>query len=923
MISEGVQISHYKVVSKIGAGGMGEVYLAEDTNLDRLVALKVLLPDLANDEDRVRRFEQEAKAASALNHPNILTVFEVGVFENTRYIATEFVRGLTLRDRMKRGSMNLGEMFAVTLQVTAALCAAHEAGIVHRDIKPDNIMIRDDGLVKVLDFGLAKLITTSVDSGDTTLAQINTHPGMLIGTAAYMSPEQARGLKLDARSDIFSLGIVMFELFTGKRPFDGESHLDIISSILKDQHRSLREAAPDLPEQLERMMDKTLRKDRDHRYQHVKDLQIDLEDLRDELDLENKLTRSSANSRLRPAAATDFRSTLTASISRTRRFTILHALLIAVAAAVLVSVAWYVRSAFSPPPPAPGSYKTTELASWNSAPGEMFSRARFSPDGKLIAFSSTKSGTKNIWVTQATSTEPIQITNDNSSNIDPIWSPNGHEIAYFSDRGSTNLTGIWRISALGGGTPRLVGSLVQRGAALKRWTQSGKIYYDLDKELYAMDVSTGTSQKLTSLGQPNLGWVDISDDEKSIAYSVQGDMSWQIFTANIAGERPRLLAKGEGVVNESIAWLPEKNKLFYGSSVDGVQQVFVVDTGSQRNARITAAETDNSVVDVSDDGQSIIIDSAKEESNLWRVSVADGQESPLARDLNAKLWPSVSPDNEKIAFQSIKNLSSGNKILEGDIVAKTTKSRDDGEKPTLLAERGGLPVWAPDGSALAFMRKIGDKAELYSINPNGGGERLLTTGGISQIGYSISPYNYIQTKAFSWSPDSSKIAYASNRNGASNIWAVGVHDNSDTPLTKNVDPDLVFSCPIWSTDGKRLAFYFEKQSSIRGLKVLDIATGESTTVAESTDILRLIGWTADETGLIAAKPDTNSSLPPATVLKRIAVAGGAETVIADLKNIYLYNIFLSDDRKFIAYAARTDGKDDIWVIPSAGGTPEK
>ena len=327
-----------------------------------------------------------------------------------------------------------------------------------------------------------------------------------------------------------------------------------------------------------------------------------------------------------------------------------------------------------------------------------------------------------------------------------------------------------------------------------------------------MDVSSGQSQKVTSLGQPNLGWIDISGDEKSIAYSMRGDTSWQIFTANIAGERPKLMAKGEGQINESIAWLPEKNKLFYSANVDGVQQVFVVDTGSQRIARITASETDNSVVDVSPDGQSIIIDSAKEESNLWRVTVADGQESPLARDLNAKLWPSVSPDNEKIAFQSIKNLSGGNKLLEGDIVAKTTKSRDDGEKPTLLAERGGYPVWAPDGSALAFMRKNGETTDLYSINPNGGGERLLTTGGIKQIGYSISPYNYVQTKAFAWSPDSSKIAYASNRNGASNIWAVGVREKSDTPLTNNGDPDLVFSCPIWSTDGKRLAFYFEKQS---------------------------------------------------------------------------------------------------------------
>jgi len=936
MLSSGEKLSHYSVISAIGAGGMGEVYLALDNRLDRQVALKVLLAEFAANDDRVRRFEQEARAASALNHPNILTIFDIGTVDGHQYIATEFIKGETLRERMKREPLKLLEAFNVLLQVSAALGAAHEAGIIHRDIKPDNVMIRDDGLVKVLDFGLAKLSPNeSVDSVNVTLHQVNTNPGMLLGTVAYMSPEQARGQKLDRRSDIFSLGIMMFEVFTGKRPFEGEGHLDLISSILKDDPAPLRELSPDLPRQLERIVSKALRKDRNHRYQDIRDLQIDLEDLRDEMTFEDRLSKSSETIAMStPVVTTDrphgseLRQMLTTGISTTRRFTILHALLFTVFVAAAVGTAvWYFG--FGRTPPLPGSYKVTDVATWNSAPGELFSNASFSPDSKLIAFSSTKSGTKNIWVTQTGSTEAIQITNDGFSNIDPVWSPKGDEIAYFSDRGgANNLTGIWRVSALGG-TPKLVGSINDIGAALRRWTATGKVYYQLDKELYAMDVSTGQSQQVTSISDPSVNWINVSPDERYLAYATGKDNSWNIMIGAISGNGMKEAAKGAGEIGSELAWLPEKNRLFYSSNSEGVEQVYFLDTSSQRTVKITAAETDNAVVDVSSDGRSIIISSGKEESNLWRVSAADGQEAPFARDLNAKLWPSVSPDNEKAAFQSIKNLSGGGtRLVTGDIVVKAMRARDDGEKPALLAENGFLPTWSPDGSAVAFMRKGAETVELYSINPNGGGEKLLTTGGISQIAYSISPYNYTQAKAFSWSPDSSEIAYISNRNGASNIWAVGLRESNDTPLTNNQDADLIMYCPIWSTDGKRIAYYFykggkDKGRPVHGLKVLDRSTGESNTVYESPETIRLIGWTADETGLIAAKPEKVSGLPPATVLKRIAIAGGAETMIADLKNIYFYNIFLSDDRKLIAYAARTDNKDDIWIVPSAGGAARK
>ena len=306
-LTPNITISHYRIVSKIGAGGMGAVYLAEDIELDRQVALKVLLPEVADNEDRLRRFVQEAKAASALNHPNILTVYEIGTFENSRFIATELVRGHTLHHRLRGEPLGLRETLDVGLQVAAALSAAHGAGIVHRDIKPDNIMLRDDGLVKVLDFGLAKLIAKrrgeieTGRQGDETNTLIapsarqpvapvpQTNPGVVMGTVYYMSPEQARGKDIDARSDIWSLGVVLYEMLTGRTPFAAESMNDSIAAILTKDPASLDGSTP--PE-LQRIVRKSLQKNTDERYQTVKDLQLDLKNLKRELEFSQDLERS-------------------------------------------------------------------------------------------------------------------------------------------------------------------------------------------------------------------------------------------------------------------------------------------------------------------------------------------------------------------------------------------------------------------------------------------------------------------------------------------------------------------------------------------------------------------------------------------------------------------------------------------------------
>ena len=304
-IAARTRIGRYEIYSQLGAGGMGEVYLAQDTKLDRKVALKIL-PPAVEDHDRVRRFIQEAKAASALNHPNILTIYEIDEIDSAQFIATEFIEGETLRERIKVSPIKPREAIDVGIQVASALFATHSVGIVHRDVKPDNIMLRRDGIVKVLDFGLAKLVrdrTTFDPSPEAqTQALLNTQTGTLLGTAPYMSPEQARGIEVDARTDIWSLGCVLYEMVAARQPFMGATTMDVLSGILSREPESLTHHLPEGPLEFDRIVCRALRKDREERYQTIKDLLNDLNNLKSELQL-HSLKVSSTKTSLKTVSA--------------------------------------------------------------------------------------------------------------------------------------------------------------------------------------------------------------------------------------------------------------------------------------------------------------------------------------------------------------------------------------------------------------------------------------------------------------------------------------------------------------------------------------------------------------------------------------------------------------------------------------------
>ena len=279
LLIPGTMVKRYKILGLLGKGGMGEVYLAQDTELHRRIALKILPSDFTRNPDRVRRFVQEAHAASALNHPNIVTIHEIGQLDGAHFIVTEFIEGQTLAEQLRAGGMQLSDKVDVAIQVASALDAAHAAGIVHRDIKPENIMLRRDGYAKVLDFGLAKLTESQVQSND---LKTETNPGIVMGTVGYMSPEQARGLPVDARSDLWSLGVVLYEMVTGLAPFAGETPSHVIVSILESEPPRLAHGT-EAPEELERIVSKALRKNKEERYQTASDLALDLKSLKQDL----------------------------------------------------------------------------------------------------------------------------------------------------------------------------------------------------------------------------------------------------------------------------------------------------------------------------------------------------------------------------------------------------------------------------------------------------------------------------------------------------------------------------------------------------------------------------------------------------------------------------------------------------------------
>ena len=826
-LATGRMIGHYEILGVLGKGGMGVVYLATDTKLGRKVALKFLPASFTSQKDRLRRFEQEARAASALNQPNILTVHEIGEADGLRFIATEFVEGETLRQRNMTGPHELSSSIEIAEQIASALAVAHAEGIVHRDIKPDNVMLRRDGYVKVLDFGLAKLTQQKQGSKseDQTRQMVQTSAGMVMGTAQYMSPEQARGLEVDGRTDIWSLGVVLYEMVTGHAPFDGPTTSDVIVAVLDREPDWTQWPKDQISAELEWILRKSLRKDKEQRYQTAKELQGDLKSLRQRVEhaTVSKQDPSRAESlHSQAAVSTDERalmdtavvSTPTASATQThtqtinRRAILVGVLLLIVAAATVFGIYWFAIRKKSDLQTKSGSadavtvLNTTQVTSGVG----LDLHPSLSPDGNSIAYSSDRGSGYEIFIRPLTAGgRELQLTSDGAQNFEPTWSPDAQLIAFHSK----NRGGVWVVPALGG-----VARQISAFGSSPAWSpdgsslviQSSGIGDDLfamasgallTTTLWTVPARGGTPKPVTKMGDPpgGHGSPSWSPDGKRIAFTSYDPAGSVIWTVTPDGSDLKKVGPGIDPIyapdGQHIYFVSfGSNNLNFGLSKRGISEtcepvgapIEVRSTGPSRIKRLT----------VSADGKKLAYTPLSTISNLWFILLRDneGAGSPVAlmhdssyRNSN----PNYSPDGKRIAYHVSRVGGSGDIWLIDP----------DGKNPTQLTTSPSYdlrPSWFPDGEQVAFQCDREGKDGVRAINVKTGVERTL--------------FQPAQDLSFPrLSPDGKHIVFNSKKSGTTNAWVFSIETGEVKQLTFDKE---AAGFGVWSPDGKTLALQIKR-----------------------------------------------------------------------------------------------------------------
>ncbi|MDQ6653892.1 MAG: serine/threonine-protein kinase [Acidobacteriota bacterium] len=911
----------YEILSRLGAGGMGDVYLAQDGRLGRKVALKLLPSHFTRDRDRLRRFQQEARSASALNHPNILTIYEVGEADDRPFIATEFIDGQTLREYTARALINLEEALDVAAQVASALAAAHKAGIIHRDIKPDNIMIRDDGFVKVLDFGLVKLTEKpAADSEGATL--VNTDAGVVMGTAHYMSPEQARGLEVDARTDIWSLGVVLYEMVTGHTPFEGGTPSDVLSLILQREPAPLARYSPEVPTELERIIRKALHKDREERYQTVKDLLIDLKNLRRELELKAELERSASPNRssealtsssaqavagiarkpavqtgqieaARPTSSAEY---LVSEIKHHKR-----AFLLVAGTVVLALVglgAFVIFTSMLPGEPAtpsavPQGMKLARVTSTGRA-----SQAAVSPDGKYVVHVASESGQQSLRVRQINTTSDVQIVPPADVQYTWLTFARGGDFIYFVASEKSSATNIlYQIPVLGGAPQKLVADV---GSA-----------------------------------------ITLSPDSQQLAFirnfPSQGEQALIIVKADGNNER-RLASRKLPNFFRSLSWSPDGKTIACaaGSFVPTYNSYVVevaIDTGKEKSISSQAWLFMGQVAWLAD-GRGLILDASEQGSasfdsnQIWYLSYPGGVARRLTTDLNNYTSVSLTADSTRLVAVQSETVSNIWVAPSGDVSRATQITRGVGQRDGW----SGL-AWTTDGKII-YTSKASGNDDLWRMDPDGSNQRQLTTNAhtnsqpaVSQDGRyflftsdragtpniwridtdagnpkqltSGSGENLAQS-----SPDGRWVLYTLLGTGKPTLWQVSINGGAPQQVTEKFT-----SAPVISPDGKLIAcFYREDQpNSVNKIALLPVEGGEPIKVFDaSTSIGGPIRWTPDGRALTYILTSGGISN-----IWSQAISGGSAKQLTNFKTDQIFWFDWSRDGKQLAVSRGTVTSDVV------------
>ena len=792
----GSTIGHYRVLEKLGSGGMGEVYLAEDTTLDRRVALKILAPALAADQDRRERFLREAKAVAALSHPNIVTVHSVAQEGDVTFLTMELVDGKTLAELIPADGLPLDRLLGWAIPLADAIAAAHDRGITHRDLKPANVMVTTDGRLKVLDFGLAKLAAAGAfGSDETALSPGLTGEGHIVGTVSYMSPEQAEGRAVDHRSDLFSLGVILYEMATGTRPFTGDTSLSVLASIVKETPRPVTELNPRLPRELGRVIRRCLVKDPDHRFQSARDLRNELQELQRDLNSGEvdapALAASSGAAAVRPA--------------RTR------VLLWIAAGVVMVAVASMVVPGLLRAPTAPPANATFAQLTFQAG---LERQPSLSPDGKWIVYVAAPNGNADIMLQSVGGQVAINLTKDSMGpDTEPAFSPDGEQIAFRSGRQGS---GIFVMRRTGEFVRRISDSGFNPawspdGASLVYATEgAGSNPYGRSgvSQLWVVSIATGEKRRISEGDAMEPRW---SPDGRLLAYwAVPHGMSRRdIFTMPAAGGTPVAVTNDEAL-DANPVWAPDGRSLYFVSDRGGslnLWNIAIDAAGAPTGPPVPITTPASFIIDlsVSADGTQIVFTSAQATSNVRRVGfdpvagavIDEGawvtRGSRFINDLN------VSHDGSRLAYRA--------GITQEDLFVSSVDGTRE-QQLTSDAARDRYPRWSPDGTRIAFYSDRGGSYQIWSIAPDGGNLRQLTQTSDIGLGY---PF---------WSPDGRRLGGTNLRQFIVTIFdpniAWSAQQTEQLPMRE--EPDR-FTAWSWSPDGTMIA-----GRSRRALVVYDLAT---------------------------------------------------------------------------------------------------